>query len=156
MKLAEALARRADLQKRITQLQHRAGNVARFQEGEDPEEDATELLAEARVLIRELGDLVTRINRTNSVATIGTGFTISDAIAARDALNSERNLVSEVADQGAGGRGGSYFRQLRTELKVKTNLDVRFLRREADDLARRHRELDVQLQQANWNTDLLD
>lgn len=154
MKLAEALARRADLQKRIAQLQHRATGVARFQEGEEPDEDAPALLDEARRLTGDLKTLVQRINLTNSLTEIEAGVTITDAIAERDALNSERNLVTEVAEAGSGRRGGFYSRQLRTELKEMTNLNVRGLRGEADRLAMRHRELDVRIQQANWATDL--
>lgn len=36
MKLAEALALRADAQKRLAQLQSRAVSSARYQEGEEP------------------------------------------------------------------------------------------------------------------------
>ena len=39
MKLAEALSLRADLQKRISQLEVRLKNNARIQEGEEPAED---------------------------------------------------------------------------------------------------------------------
>ena len=39
MKLAEALARRADIQTRINEMQNRIVQNARHQEGEDPAED---------------------------------------------------------------------------------------------------------------------
>ena len=40
VKLAEALAARADLQRRIEQLRSRISDNARYQEGEEPAEDA--------------------------------------------------------------------------------------------------------------------
>ena len=46
MKLAEALQERADLNRRIQQLQQRLTNNALVQEGETPAEDPAELLAE--------------------------------------------------------------------------------------------------------------
>ena len=46
MKLAEALQERADLNRRIQQLQQRLENNAMVQEGERPAEDPAELLAE--------------------------------------------------------------------------------------------------------------
>jgi hypothetical protein len=43
MKIAEALALRADLQKRLEQLKQRLVKNARIQEGDSPEEDPVEL-----------------------------------------------------------------------------------------------------------------
>jgi hypothetical protein len=47
MKLAEALAERSDCQNRIEETKKRLIRPARVQEGEQPAEDTTELLAEA-------------------------------------------------------------------------------------------------------------
>ena len=65
MKLAEALALRADAVKRVEQLKSRVLANARFQEGEDPTEDATGLLTEADRALGELEVLIRRINRTD-------------------------------------------------------------------------------------------
>ncbi len=46
MKLAEALAERSDCQIRIEEMKKRLIRSARVQEGEQPAEDTTELLAE--------------------------------------------------------------------------------------------------------------
>ena len=46
MKLAEALVLRADVQKRIRQMQSRLNQSALVQEGEQPPEDPQALLAE--------------------------------------------------------------------------------------------------------------
>lgn len=158
MKLAEALSLRSDAQKRLEQLKARAEASARYQEGEEPAEDAAGLLAAAREAVDEIEDLVRRINRTNSFTEMEPGLTITDAIAPRDALALRRRLVTSVADAAAGHRDRMqpWARQLRSELRQLTNLPVAELRREADDLARQYRELDVRLQEANWLTDLAD
>ena len=154
MKVAEALALRSDAQKRLAQLQARAVSVARYQEGEQPPEDANELLAAARSVTEEIEDLVRRINRTNSGNEIATGVTVTDAIAQRDALAMRRTLVSAVATAASGEQG--YGRQLRSELRYVTAVPVGELRQEADDLARQYRELDTRIQEANWAIELAD
>ena len=156
MKLAEALIQRADAQKRLAQIQSRAVAVARHQEDEVPAEDASALLIAGRALTDEIEGLIRQINRTNSVNEIAPGVTITDAIAERDALAMRRKLVTAVADAGSGDGGHQWARQLRSELRYVSAVPVADLRREADDLARRFRELDSQLQAANWAVELID
>lgn len=155
MKLAEALILRSDVQKRLAQLQARASAVARYQEDEQPAEDAAELLATGRALTEEVERLIRAINRTNSVSEVEPGVTITDALARRDALSLRRGLVTSVADAASGDRGFER-RQLRSELRYVTALPVADLRREADDIARQFRELDAKLQAANWAIDLVE
>jgi hypothetical protein len=71
VKLAEALSLRADATRRVEQLRTRIVANARFQEGEEPTEDAAALLAEAGAVLDELEGLIRRINRTNAVTQIG-------------------------------------------------------------------------------------
>lgn len=151
MKLAEALARRADIQTRISELQGRIAQNARHQEGEDPPETPATLLEEVRRLADELEGLIRRINRTNSQTVVGRA-TLTDAIARRDALLVKRRVITAAAEAAAGRRD----RVTRSEVKYVTSLDVAALRREADDLAQEYRTLDVRLQEANWTTDLVD
>ena len=54
MKLANALAQRADLQRRMAQLGSRLMNNAKVQEGEQPAEEPKELLAELESLSAQL------------------------------------------------------------------------------------------------------
>lgn len=63
MKLAEALSLRADLQKRISQLEVRLKNNARIQEGEEPAEDPRGLMDELNNNLNDLETLIFRINR---------------------------------------------------------------------------------------------
>lgn len=156
MKLAEALALRADAQKRLAQLTERAVASARYQEGEPPAEDSTALLREAQAVVGEVEDLVRRINRTNAATELEPGLTITGAIARRDALADRRKVAAAVADAAVGRRDYEWGRQMRSELRWVTDVSVTELRAEADRLAREYRELDVRLQAANWATELLD
>lgn len=156
MKLAEALALRADATRRVEQLRARIVANARFQEGEDPAEDAQALLTEAGAVLDELEDLIRRINRTNAATRIGPEGTITDALARRDVLRIRHSVVTATADAAAGRSQAGMGRQLRSELKMLAALPVAQLRAQADDLARQIRELDVRIQQSNWEFDLME
>lgn len=156
MKLAEALSLRADAARRIEQLRARIVGNARYQEGEEPAEDAAALLEEAGAVLAEYEVLVRRINRTNAATTIGADGTLTDALARRDALRLQHSVITDAADAAAGKNRGGYTRQLRSELKILSALPVAELRTRADGLAAQLRELDVRIQRANWEVDLLD
>jgi hypothetical protein len=153
MKLAEALALRADTRRRVEELRSRITANAVYQEGTEPAEDATALLAEADRLFDELESLIRRINRTNSSTDLGADGTMTDALARRDALRL-RHSVLIAAAEAAAGRGS--FRQLRSELRYLSALPVAELRDRADRVAREIRELDTRIQQANWTVELQD
>jgi hypothetical protein len=156
VKLAEALALRADATRRVDQLRTRIVANARFQEGEEPAEDAQALLAEAGSVLDELEDLIRRINRTNAATRIGPEGTITDALARRDVLRTRHSVVTAAADAAVGRSQAGMGRQLRSELKMLAALPVAQLRAQADDLARQIRELDVRIQQSNWEFDLME
>ena len=156
MKLAEALALRADATRRVEQLRTRIVANARFQEGEEPAEDAQALLAEAGAVLDELEGLIRRINRTNAATRIGPEGTITDALARRDVLRARHSVVTAAADAAVGRSQAGMGRQLRSELKMLAALPVAQLRAQADDLARQIRELDVRIQQSNWEFDLME
>src|SRR5256886_6480946 len=154
MKLAEALALRADAARRVEQLRARIAASARYQEGEAPAEDAAALLTEAGEVLGELESLIRRINRTNA-ATLVEGGTLTDALARRDVLRLRHGVVTSAANAAAGD-GQRGFRQLRSELKMLPALPVAELRGQAEDLARQLREVDTLIQRTTWEADLLD
>ncbi|MGA6208603.1 DIP1984 family protein [Nocardia testacea] len=156
MKLAEALSLRADAVRRIEQLRARIVGNARFQEGEEPAEDAAALLGEAGEVLEEYEALIQRINRTNAATDIGPDGTLTDALARRDALRLRHSVITDAADAAAGKSRGGYTRQLRSELKILSALPVAELRVQADGIAVQLRELDLRIQRANWEVDLLD
>ncbi|HZI98640.1 MAG TPA: DIP1984 family protein [Actinomycetales bacterium] len=151
MRLAEALARRADLTRRAAELKSRAIRNSRQQEGEEPAEDPAALLAEHDRVLAELEDIVTRVNTTNLATEIEPGATLTAALSRRDALRARHRMRADLADA-ASQRQDRYTR---TELRYVSPLDVPSLRREADDVARQARELDTRIQEVNWTTELL-
>ncbi|MCB5166891.1 DIP1984 family protein [Streptomyces bambusae] len=155
MKLAEALVLRGEAARRVEQLRARVAGSARYQEGEEPAEDAAGLLDEAGEALDELESLIRRINRTNAAAVLASGATLTDALARRDVLRLRHALVTDAADAAA-GRGQHGGRQLRSELRMLAALPVGELRAQADRIARDIRETDLLIQRSNWEVDLLD
>jgi hypothetical protein len=149
MKIAEALALRADLQKRLEQLKQRLVKNARIQEGDAPEEDPIELQSEFEKSARELTLLIQRINRTNARSPFGAGM-LSDALAERDVLKIRYNAYRELANAAS----TSQNRTTRSEVKFVSTVSVAAIQRKADDLAKEYRELDTRIQEADWLTAL--
>ena len=153
MKLAEALTARADLQRRIEQLRARITANARYQEGEEPAEDAAALIVEADAALEQLRQLIRRINATNSRLDLGVDGTMTDALAARDVLRLRHSLLADAA-AAASGANDQFLRQMRSELRQISALPVGELRTRADRVAQELRELDNRIQQANWSNAL--
>lgn len=152
MKLAQGLALRADQKKRLAQLAERMVRYARVQEGDTPAEDPNDLLRQSDALTIEHERLIVRINRTNLVAALPDGRSLTEAIAHRDALmlriGTYRKLVAAAT--------ATETRGLRTEIRFVATVEVAALQRQIDDLSREHRELDTAIQGLNWTADLLD
>ena len=150
MKLAEALIERADLQKRLDQLEERLNSNALVQEGEEPAEDPLVLLSELTTLSANLEELITRINLTNS-QTLVDGHSLTALIAKRDCLTKRvrvtRRFLSAASQTAMRSRG--------SEIIVKSTVSVRDLQKTLDDLSKTLRETDTAIQAANWSTDLI-
>jgi hypothetical protein len=155
MKLAEALLLRADRNRTLEQLKQRIQVSARYQEGENPPEDARALVSAAATVLDELESLIRNVNRTNSGTVMADGRTVTDALAERDVLRLRYSMLKVSADAASGGQQQiGYMRATRSELKLMSDLDVRTLREQASDIARRARELDARIQEVNWTTEL--
>lgn len=152
MKLAEALANRADLQKRLEQMRGRLAQSAVVQENESPPEDPEELLAETERMLGELEGYVERINRTNLSATLPDETTLTAALARRDVLGLRYGLLRGLVDA-ASNRVPRYGR---SEIRILSTVEVTPLRQRMDEVARERRELDTAIQGANWTTELLE
>ena len=149
MKLAEALNQRADLQKRIAQLRERLANNVKVQEGDQPAEKPEDLFQELGGSLKQLKDLIVSINRTNQ-ETVWEGKTLTELIAEKDTLAMHIATLRAALDA-ANVRSDRYSRN---EIKFVRTIDVNVLQKRVDDLSRDLRQLDSQLQQANWMTDL--
>ena len=150
MKLAEALQERADLNRRIQQLQQRLNSNAIVQEGERPAEDPAGLLAELDGCVGNLERLITRINLTNCQTQVG-GESLTAHLARRDALKLKLSVYRDLAYNAS----QLARRATRTEIKVLSSVSVKDVKNQADDLAKELRLLDNSIQAANWTTELI-
>ena len=152
MKLAEALILRADYQRKIQQIRVRLTRSAKVQEGEEPPEQPQGLLEELNNLIDRLTDLIQKINRTNSSTILDDNVSISDALARRDSILLQRNIYNSLIETAATRQD----RYGRSEIKYYSTVNIAEVQTEMDRMARDYRQLDTKIQQANWNTELLE
>ncbi len=151
MKLANALSQRSDVQSRLNMLTSRLCNNARVQEGETPAEDPQVLLAELDTLTAQLEDLVTRINLTNAATLNAKGESLTALLSRRDALKQKVAHLRDFLNSASNLAG----RATRTEIKIMATVPVAKLQKQVDDLSKELRELDEQIQELNWLTELL-
>ncbi len=151
MKLAEALQERADLNKKIQQLQVRIHNNVLVQEGEKSLEDPQTLMKELDLALTRLEKLMADINLTNCQTEID-GKTLTELIAKKDALSlklsSYRNIAAEANQNTRRARN--------TEIKIKSQVKVSQIQKAADDIAAEIRKTDNLLQETNWTTELIE
>ena len=152
MKLAEALILRADYQKRIEQLKQRMLRNAKVQEGNEPAESPENLLAEMERIAQNLLELIQAINRTNSATQLTENLTIADALAVRDVLRIRHSAYTSLA----GAATVTQDRYTKSEVKFHSTVNVAEIQKQADNLAREHRELDAKIQETNWQTELIE
>jgi hypothetical protein len=152
MKVGEALTLRSQLQTRFQLLRERLKSSALVQEGESPPEDPTALLGELEGIAGELESLIARINKTNLATTLPDGRSLTDALARRDHLGLLQSALHQVAETASAAQA----RYGRAELRIVRTVDVGALRQRADELAKERRELDAAIQEANWQTELVE
>ncbi|WP_459899717.1 DIP1984 family protein [Campylobacter concisus] len=151
MKLAQALILRADTQKRLEQLKGRLLDNAKIQENERPSEDPKLLLKELDRLSDELFRLILAINLTNSSAKFE-GVSLTEMIAKKDTLSQKASVLREFA-KSASQKVDLYSN---SEIKILSSVDVAMLQKQIDELSKEIRELDMKLQEANWQVDLVE
>lgn len=152
MKLAEALVLRADCQRRIAQIKQRLERVVKVQEGEKPAEDPIELIAELERTINEWTKWIRKINKTNSLSSFNADISISDALAERDKLMQQRNILNDILENATIKQD----RYSRSEVKFYRTIDVVEIQKQVDELSKSYRELDFKIQEMNWTTELLE
>lgn len=150
MKLAEALIERADLQKRAAQLEERLMRNLQVQEGELPSEDPLELLNELLSVVTALELLLPRIHRANLEARLPGGLSLTEALTRRDMLD----LRLKVLRRAAATASERQNRYSNSEVKIVAVIPARELQRLIDPLAKQRRELEAEIQQTNWLTEL--
>ena len=150
MKLAEALIERADSQRRVEQLKQRLNQNAQYQEGEEPAESPEALLAEYRQVATKLEQLIVKINLANNRIQLESGQLMVEALAKRDRLKAEHNTLINLADAAT----QTFDRYSHSEIKTLAAIDVKNIRKQIDEIAKQHRQLDTQIQQANWLSEI--
>ena len=151
MKLAQALILRADTQKRLEQLKGRLLDNAKMQENERPSEDPKLLLKELDRLSDELFRLILAINLTNSSAKFE-GTSLTEMITKKDTLSQKASVLRDFA-KSASQKVDLYSN---SEIKILSSVDVVTLQKHIDELSKEIRELDMKLQEANWQVDLVE
>ena len=149
MKLATALSERADIQRRLSELQTRLNQNAKTQEGEEPAEDPKTLLKELDNLLSRLEYLMVRINLTNS-RTVSEGQTMTELLARRDCLF-KRLAVMRNFLENASAKVDRYSQK---EIKILSTVKVSALQKQVDEVSKELRLLDERIQSLNWTTEL--
>jgi len=146
MKLAEALLLRSDMQKKLESLRERIIKNALVQEGEKPSEDPNALLDQANAICEQLRKLVFAVNEANLKGKTSHNRTLTEALAQRDALILRHSIVRAAATSAVKPPERYGMKEIRW-VKV---VDVAALEKLSDDLAKNLRELNAEIQEANW------
>lgn len=151
-KLAELLAERSRLSKRLNELKTRIEQNAKTDEGSDPAEKPLELLTEWRAVCDQLPKVICAINSCNNTAKLnGSGARLlCDAIAEREVLDRKIVGLSSIADAGLISHEG--FRASTT--KLQSHIPVAELRKEVDTLKTQRKLLESQIQSTNWTVEV--
>ena len=151
MKLAEALSIRKDLQKRIQQLGQRIQNNVKVQEGDTPSEEPKELMKELDACLTQLEELIWRINATNMKTTNAEGTTLTQLMARKDVLTMRISNLRSIFDTASAGQD----RYSRSEIKTVTVVDVKAIGKKVDECSAQLRQLDMEIQSLNFQTELV-
>lgn len=151
MKLAEALMERKAIKTKMEDLKKRVYQNSSIQEGEQPIEDPLKLLEELRVETEKFEAIIARINQTNNVTQLSDDMTLMEAIVKKDMLNYLHLIHINLADKAT----PTHDRFSRREIKFVPTVDISEVRKKAEEIAKEYRLLDMKIQEANWNTELI-
>lgn len=151
MKLAEALSCRSALMEKSQQLRSRLKDCIRIQEGDEPTEDADQVIQELDQTLGELRNLIYRINLTNTNAVVD-GRNLTSLLAERDTLSMRTKTLCE----GLKHLTEREERYGRMGIKYVRMVDAKEFRKHHDQSAARLRELDLKIQALAWSTDLIE
>ena len=146
MKLAEGLLLRADIQKKLSSLRERITKNTVVQEGETPSEDPNELLKQMNSTANELQNLILKINEANLKGKTQNNRSLTEALSIRETLILKHSIIQATASS-AGKPPERYGMK---EIRWVKTVDVGKLQKEADKLAKLIREVNAEIQSANW------
>ncbi len=151
MKLAEALALRAEMRTKMNNIQSRLNNNAKVQDGETPAENPYTLIKELDNVSDEMENLIKNINYTNCM-TLENGVSLTDMIAEKDILKEKITVMKNFLSNA----GAVVNRYSNTEIKIHSTVDVSELQKKVDAMSKHLRELDMNIQRINWTVDLIE
>lgn len=151
MKLAEALVLRADLQKKLENLKRRLANSVRKLDDIQVIEDPEVLKLEAEETITALYSLIDRIYRTNQSVILPSGQSMVTVLAKRDELVERRKLLDYIINKSLPD-SGLYFNE---RGKWQPAIDISAYQKQMDDIAMQIRRLNLDIQQTNWQVNLV-
>jgi hypothetical protein len=108
------------------------------------------LMLEAFGVLTQLRELIQKINAANTSNKLPDGRTLSEAIAQRDELTQQHSLIQHAISSSS----REPDRYSMTEIKWVACIDVKKSQKQLDDLSQSIRELNLMIQETNWNTDL--
>ena len=150
MKLSEALIIRSDLQKRVQQIKARLIANAKVQEGDKTVENPVEILAELNQTLKDLSDIVKKINLTNSQVTDG-NKTMTELLAERDALTTKIKIYQEFLETAR----NKIDRYSNKEIKIFSSVDVKEEQTKLDKMSKELRIVSNTIEEANWNIEII-
>lgn len=150
MRLAELLYDRKIMKEEIKRIKERLNLSAKVQEGDTvPVESPEELKATLINLFGRLEELITKINNSNVKCRIE-GKNLMELIAERDRYSAIAKALHELAE-GATPKSERFSRK---EIRYVPVVNIKEIRREADDYAGKARAIDAIIQVTNWDTEV--
>lgn len=146
MKLAEGLMLRADLQRKVESLRTRLQQNALVQEGEEPSEKPAELIKELGGVLKQLEELILKINQANLQASVKKGLSLTAALAKRDVLVL-RHAALTTLSQHCRARPTRYGSK---EIRWVNTIDPAAVQKQLDKTSKDLRELNAAIQETNW------
>jgi hypothetical protein len=78
------------------------------------------------------------------------GTMLSDAILKKDMLNYLHLSFRNIADKAI----PAHERYSAREIKMVPTIDIPAIRKQADEIAKEYRQLDIKIQEVNWKTEM--
>lgn len=159
MKLGEALNERKRLMNRIPQLTaalQRCITVVQGAPVNTAEPTALELKAALDTEFQQLSELIVRINLTNNATKLERGISVMEGIALRDYLKGIHETYTAFASHIRPRTEKDYRDQERTTYVPAEGIHPAEIKKQIERFAKLWRELDNELQQLNWTTNLVE
>ncbi len=150
MKLAEALILRADMQRKLVNINSRIAENVKVQEGDEVSEMPLKLMKEAEELINNLYNLIAHIHHTNATVNLANGKTLLMTMVERDKLKERYRMITYALNKAKTDPNIQYHYQV----KWKKTVNVIALQRQAEDIAIKIRNLNMLIQATTWKVDL--